>query len=183
MGFRLMILMVMGLGAMYMLHLLAQDWDKIRQPLPPRVSRLLTSASIGLNNYLTRGRRDLNNLRRIPRLSQQQQYAMKINSTENVIDWKRILSRDPLECLQSLVCQLMSGAETNSQESVMICDFLEENISIAPAKIGRAFSRGLAFRGQTERCYDEYPFCWYSAKTMMRILKWFADTVNNESGT
>uniref|UniRef100_A0A1I8NZG5 Uncharacterized protein n=1 Tax=Stomoxys calcitrans TaxID=35570 RepID=A0A1I8NZG5_STOCA len=180
MGFRLMIVMVMGLGAMYMLHLLAQDWDKIRQPLPPRVSRLLTGASASLNNYIVRGKRDLSlgqqrQLRQMP----DQYVAKRTNATENVIDWKRILSRDPFECLQSLVCQLLSGAETNAQESVIICDFLEENISLAPAKIGRAFSLGLAFRGQTERCYDEYPFCWYSAKTMLKMLRWFADTVND----
>ncbi|XP_005184174.1 uncharacterized protein LOC101898263 [Musca domestica] len=181
MGFRVMILMVMGLGAMYMLHLLAQDWDKIRQPVPAAVSRLLTGASRNLDNFIVRGRRDLSgagyqrHIRRLP----EKGATRKTNSTANVVDWKRILSRDPFECLQSLVCQLLSGAEKNSEEAVLICDFLEENISVAPAKIGRAFSRGLAYRGRTERCYDDYPFCWYSAKTMLKMLKWLADTVDN----
>ncbi|XP_061389837.1 uncharacterized protein LOC133325026 [Musca vetustissima] len=182
MGFRLLILMAMGLGAMYMLHLLAQDWDKIRQPVPAAVSRLLSGAS---RSYLLRGKRDIHgdaighhrHVRRIP----EKHLARKTNATVNVIDWKRILSRDPFECLQSLVCQLLSGAEKNSEEAVLICDFLEENISVAPSKIGRAFSRGLAYRGRTERCYDEYPFCWYSAKTMLKMLKWLAETVENDT--
>lgn len=173
--------MAMGLGAMYMLHLLAQDWDKIRQPIPAAVTRVLTGASRNLDNFIVRGKRDLGprQLRHPPKIAQQNMIK-RTNFSENVIDWKRILSRDPFECLQSLVCQLLSGAEKNSEESVLICDFLEENISVAPAKIGRAFSRGLAFRGQTERCYDEYPFCWYSAKTMLKMLKWFAETVYND---
>lgn len=177
-----MILMAMGLGAMYMLHLLAQDWNKIRRPIPPAVARLLTGASASLDNFITRGKRDINgNQHRLRKLPLRNTIVKKQNSTANVVDWKRILSRDPFECLQSLVCQLLSGAEKNSAEAVLICDFLEENISVAPAKIGRAFSRGLAYRGQTERCYDEYPFCWYSAKTMLKMLKWFADTVYDES--
>ncbi|GBP06630.1 hypothetical protein EVAR_72547_1 [Eumeta japonica] len=103
----------------------------------------------------------------------------RTNASAVTIDWKRILSRDPFECLQSLVCQLLSGAEHASEEALLLCDFLEENISVAPAKIGRAFSRGLAYRGRTELCYNEYPFCWYSAKTMLKMLKWFSDTVHN----
>ncbi|XP_037813459.1 uncharacterized protein LOC119604726 [Lucilia sericata] len=181
MGFRLMILMAMGLGAMYMLHLLAQDWNKIRRPIPPAVTRLLTGASKNLDNFITRGKRDLQGQRSQPkrRKTHQGNEIKRINSTAVTIDWKRILSRDPFECLQSLVCQLLSGAEKNSHEALMMCDFLEENISVAPAKIGRAFSRGLAYRGRTERCYEEYPFCWYSAKTMLKMLKWFSDTVQN----
>ncbi|XP_073821568.1 uncharacterized protein [Musca autumnalis] len=185
MGFRVLILMAMGLGAMYMLHLLAQDWDKIRQPVPAAVARLLTGASRNLDNFIVRGKRDITHhqqqqqrhIRRVP----EKIITRKSNSTASVIDWKRILSRDPFECLQSLVCQLLSGAEKNSEEAVLICDFLEENISVAPSKIAQAFSRGLAYRGRTERCYDDYPFCWYSAKTMLKMLKWLAETVENDT--
>lgn len=179
---RLMILMAMGLGAMYMLHLLAQDWNKIRRPIPAAVTRLLTGASTNLDRFITRGKRDLrqqNPQLKRQRTSLQGNEIKRSNTTAGTIDWKRILSRDPFECLQSLVCQLLSGAEKNSQEALLLCDFLEENISMAPAKIGRAFSRGLSYRGRTERCYEEYPFCWYSAKTMLKMLRWFSDTMQN----
>ncbi|XP_065356043.1 uncharacterized protein LOC135950429 [Calliphora vicina] len=177
---RLIILMAMGLGAMYMLHLLAQDWNKIRRPIPQAVTRFLTGASANLDSFITRGKRDLSHKNHPNRRKSLQGNEIKRNnSTAVTIDWKRILARDPFECLQSLVCQLLSGAEKNSHEALLMCDFLEENISVAPAKIGRAFSRGLAYRGRTERCYEEYPFCWYSAKTMLKMLRWFSDTVRN----
>ena len=178
---RLMILMAMGLGAMYMLHLLAQDWNKIRRPVPQAVTRFLAGASASLDSFITRGKRDISNNQPSPRRKKPNggHEVRRSNTTTATIDWKRILSRDPFECLQSLVCQLFSGAEHNSHEALLLCDFLEENINVAPAKIGRAFSRGLSYRGRTERCYDEYPFCWYSAKTMLKMLKWFADTVQN----
>jgi len=80
----------------------------------------------------------------------------------SAIDWKRILARDPFECLQSLICQLMSGAEAHSSEAELLMNFLESSLEMAPVKIGRAFSRGLALRGSSDRCFDEYPFCLYS---------------------
>uniref|UniRef100_A0A1A9WNZ2 Uncharacterized protein n=1 Tax=Glossina brevipalpis TaxID=37001 RepID=A0A1A9WNZ2_9MUSC len=178
MGFRLMLLMAMGLGGMYMLHLLAQDWNKIRRPLPREVTRFLTAASRNVDKYITRAKRDLRS---------NSIYSLRLNDTiivknsspnnNSLIDWKRILSRDPFECLESLICQLISGAESSSLDAVVLRDFLKERILIAPPKIGLAYGRGLALHGLPERCYDSYPFCWYSAKTMLNILRWLADTV------
>ncbi|XP_030383845.1 uncharacterized protein LOC115631274 [Scaptodrosophila lebanonensis] len=180
MGFRFFLLAAMGLGAMYMMHLLAQDWTRIR---PIRgATQLLMQASSALQ--LNRNRRDtLRNELGWVRGAQDTGGggAAAANGLRHPalptpgIDWKRILSRDPFECLQSLICQLMSGAEAASQEAELLMDFLESSVEMAPAKIGRAFSRGLALRGSTDRCYDEYPFCLYSAKTMLRILRWFSE--------
>ncbi|EDW03796.1 uncharacterized protein LOC6561638 [Drosophila grimshawi] len=190
MGFRVMILAVMGLGAMYMMHLLAQDWNRIR-PIQQvtnlagqvgtvlnlqRIPALIGQASNALN--LQRGKRST--------LSRELDWVHGRPGTRDggdaavnpsmSIDWKRILSRDPFECLQSLICQLMSGAESHSAEAELLMNYLESTVEMAPVKIGRAFSRGLALRGSSERCYNEYPFCLYSAKTMMRILRWFSET-------
>jgi len=178
----------MGLGAMYMMHLLAQDWTRIR-PIQG-ITNLAGQASSALN------------LQRVPALAGQASAALNLGRRKretlirqlgwvhgkkdagvgtamhpaSAIDWKRILARDPFECLQSLICQLMSGAEAHSNEAELLMNFLESSLEMAPAKIGRAFSRGLALRGSTDRCFDEYPFCLYSAKTMLRILRWFSET-------
>ncbi|KAM8716031.1 hypothetical protein ACLKA7_002988 [Drosophila subpalustris] len=186
MGFRLVIMAVMGLGAMYMMHLLAQDWTRIR-PIQG-ITNLAGQASSALNlqrlpslagqasaalGALQRGKRET--LRRQLGWLHAKKEADELHPS-SAIDWKRILARDPFECLQSLICQLMSGAEAHSNEAELLMNFLESSLEMAPAKIGRAFSRGLALRGSTERCYDEYPFCLYSAKTMLRILRWFSET-------
>lgn len=176
---------VMGLGAMYMMHLLAQDWTRIR-PIQG-ITNLAGQASSALNLQrlpslagaasgalgLQRGKRET--MRRQLGWLPGKKIEGALHPSSD-IDWKRILARDPFECLQSLICQLMSGAEANSNEAEMLMNFLESSLELAPAKIGRAFSRGLALRGNSEGCYGEYPFCLYSAKTMLRILRWFSET-------
>ncbi|XP_022228620.2 uncharacterized protein LOC111078315 [Drosophila obscura] len=188
MGFRFIMLAAMGLGAMYMMHLLAQDWNRIR-PIQG-ITTLAGQVSSGLNlNRLPalagqasaaltriRGRREAPTYHRARGTGTPDSGRGPYRAPPPAIDWKRILSRDPFECLQSLICQLMSGAEAAAPEAELLMDYLESSLELAPAKIGRAFSRGLALRGSTDRCYNEYPFCLYSAKTMLRILRWFSET-------
>ncbi|KAH8289011.1 hypothetical protein KR054_011087, partial [Drosophila jambulina] len=189
---RVILLAATGLGAMYMMHLLAQDWVKIRpirgitqlagmaaQPIQMAIAPI-QQASASLN--LFRSRRDTSSsqghdLGWVRRTQDSGGGSRRIQRPPPpAIDWKRILSRDPFECLQSLICQLMSGAEAKVPEAELLMDYLESSIEMAPVKIGRAFSRGLALRGSTELCFNEYPFCLYSAKTMLRILRWFSET-------
>ncbi|EDW11296.1 uncharacterized protein LOC6575850 [Drosophila mojavensis] len=194
MGIRVFILAAMGLGAMYMMHLLAQDWNRIR-PIQ-QISNLAGQVGTTLNlqqlpNFigqassafsLQRSKRDTKS-GALGWVHGRQDTGGGSNdavhhSATASIDWKRILARDPFECLQSLICQLMSGAEAHSEEAELLMNFMESSLEMAPAKIGRAFSRGLALRGRSDRCYNEYPFCLYSAKTMLRILRWFSQTGN-----
>ncbi|XP_017134093.1 uncharacterized protein LOC108150445 [Drosophila elegans] len=198
MGFRVVLLAATGLGAMYMMHLLAQDWVKIRpirgitqlagmatQPLQQIIAPI-QQASGSLNLFRSRREASLNQELGWVRRTQDSGGGNErggaargmgtVQRTPTAIDWKRILSRDPFECLQSLICQLMSGAEAKVPEAELLMDYLESSLEMAPVKIGRAFSRGLALRGSTELCFNEYPFCLYSAKTMLRILRWFSET-------
>ncbi|XP_036225471.1 uncharacterized protein [Bactrocera oleae] len=168
---KLILLMAMGLGAMYMVHLLAQDYNKIRQPVAA-AARAIVSAS----NLITRAKRDTyeDNVNVYNLLHPT--VVNVTNTTTLNIDWKIILSRDPFECLQSLICQLMSGADTHSREAKLLMEFLEKTVDLAPVEVRFAFSRGLDLHGSTETCYNVYPFCIYSAKTMLRVLRWFAES-------
>ncbi|KAH8255491.1 hypothetical protein KR038_004494, partial [Drosophila bunnanda] len=197
---RVILLAATGLGAMYMMHLLAQDWVKIRpirgitqlagmaaQPIQMAIAPI-QQASASLNLFRTRreaGSSQGHDLGWVRRTQDSGGGAAAASGGRRgrvqrppppAIDWKRILSRDPFECLQSLICQLMSGAEAKVPEAELLMDYLKSSIEMAPIKIGRAFSRGLALRGSTELCFNEYPFCLYSAKTMLRILRWFSET-------
>ncbi|XP_033162337.1 uncharacterized protein LOC117142440 isoform X1 [Drosophila mauritiana] len=194
---RIVLLAATGLGAMYMMHLLAQDWVKIRpirgitqlagmaaQPIQ-QVIAPIQQASGALNLFRSRREASLNHELGWVRRTQDSGGGNGARGGRGggadhrpppAVDWKRILSRDPFECLQSLICQLMSGAEAKVPEAELLMDYLESSLELAPAKIGRAFSRGLALRGSTELCYNEYPFCLYSAKTMLRILRWFSES-------
>lgn len=191
--YSLVVMAVMGLGAMYMMHLLAQDWNRIRpiQGLTnlagqvgntlnlQRIPALAGQASSAVTSAFQRGKRDTLT-KELGWVHGRQDTGggggTKEHRPSSSIDWKGILARDPFECLQSLICQLMSGAEAHAPEAELLMNFLESSLELAPAKIGRAFSRGLALRGNTESCYNEYPFCLYSAKVMLRILRWFSTT-------
>ncbi|KAH8249528.1 hypothetical protein KR032_010246, partial [Drosophila birchii] len=197
---RVILLAATGLGAMYMMHLLAQDWVKIRpirgitqlagmaaQPIQMAIAPI-QQASASLNLFRTRREASSSQVHDLGWVRRTQDSGGGAAAAAGAggrrvqrppppaIDWKRILSRDPFECLQSLICQLMSGAEAKVPEAELLMDYLESSIEMAPVKIGRAFSRGLALRGSTELCFNEYPFCLYSAKTMLRILRWFSET-------
>lgn len=45
-------------------------------------------------------------------------FLLKVNKF--AIDWEQILKRDPLKCAQSLICQIVAGAENNNQEAIII---------------------------------------------------------------
>lgn len=168
--------MAMGLGAMYMVHLLAQDYNKIRQPVAAAARAFISASS-----PITRAKRDSYE-ENIKIYNWLDPTAKNVTNTTTLnIDWKIILSQDPFECLQSLICQLMSGADTHSNEAKLLMEFLEKTVDSAPVQIRFAFSRGLALRGSTENCYNVYPFCVYSAKTMLRVLRWFVESPIEEN--
>ena len=99
------------------------------------------------------------------------------NSNENVIsiDWKRILSRDHFECLQSLICQLTAQADGNNEpEAKLLMEFVRRTHGHAPAAIDIAYSRGLLMNA-VANCYEQYPFCMYSVRTMLKLLQLFGE--------
>lgn len=172
--------MAMGLGALYMLHLLAQDWNVIRQPLPPVVQRLFTSASSGLNQFIvSRAKRDtVNNTDpqnknfTIERLVAP---LLHNKTATTIINWKRILSGDPLQCLPSLLCQLAAGTGLSYNEGFVLYRYVWNNFRNLPLQIRLPFIQGLALSANEKSavpCYETYPLCWYSAKTMLKILSW-----------
>lgn len=43
---------------------------------------------------------------------------------EEKIDWNKVLNRDPLNCVLSLICQLSAGAEKNTTEANAIYELI-----------------------------------------------------------
>lgn len=115
------------------------------------------------------------------------------------IDWNRILKNDPLKCAQSLICQILAGAEEDNKDVIPIIHFLKYVLSSfirhfkkyamliinhdiffknyryaidigAPEEIEIAYQRGQNATGFSEKCYKSYPYCPYAARTMLKIL-------------
>ncbi|XP_055532861.1 uncharacterized protein LOC129722982 [Wyeomyia smithii] len=150
MGLRLLVLAIIGLGSLYVMHLLAQDFMKLSKPL-----------------FMASGKREAVLINRTSAL-------MKF---ENKIDWSSILKRDPLECSLSLICQLAAGAEKENDAANAIYNFIEysiENNKNVSKRIVQSFERGLHLYqfndADFKKCYPYYPLCIYSAKTMMKLL-------------
>ncbi|XP_055302774.1 uncharacterized protein LOC129568642 isoform X2 [Sitodiplosis mosellana] len=133
----------MGLGALYLLHLLAQDYMKIRKPAAKLAKFLLS-------------KRDLDAVERFE------------------IDWDRILKHDaPFKCAQSLICQITAGTEKDNEDALIISHLLEYAMTGGgvPEEIELAHSRGKQSEKSFERCYKHYPYCPYSARTMLKVLQ------------
>jgi hypothetical protein len=99
--FRFLILALVGLGSLYVLHLLAMDFQRIGRPIVQGASTLY----MGAQNLF--GKRAANGDNVI-------MDEMSMNATLN---WDMILQKDPFNCALSLICQIAAGAEKSSEEA------------------------------------------------------------------
>ncbi|XP_059617654.1 uncharacterized protein LOC132262399 [Phlebotomus argentipes] len=145
---RLILLGILLLGSLYCLHLLAQDYQKIRRPV--QTAAKVAAKALGLDFLAGRRRRAVDE--------------------PPAIDWETLLRHDPLLCASSLVCQLAAGAAVDFDEGVAIKNFILANANdSAPEKVKKARDLGRRASGAKE-CFQKFNFCPYSAKTMLRIV-------------
>ncbi|XP_055684773.1 uncharacterized protein LOC129790944 [Lutzomyia longipalpis] len=153
MAHKLILLGILLLGSLYCLHLLAQDYQKIRRPA--QMATKAVAKALGLDFLTGRRRRSTDEQHEQPEAS---------------IQWDTLLRHDPLLCAPSLVCQLAAGATVDFHEGVSIKNFILTNANeSAPEKVKKA--RELGHRADSvKECFKKFNFCPYSAKTMLRII-------------
>lgn len=110
MASKVVLMMVFCLGTLWMLHLLARDYQRIRKPAQT-AARLL--------GYFGRRKRDVSALE-----------AESLDATDNgtqSVNWDFIMKFDPLECAQSMICQLATDEDQYEEESeaISIKKFIE----------------------------------------------------------
>lgn len=100
-------------------------------------------------------------------------------------NWTDIINSDPLGCVPSLICQIISGAERSNKEAALFAEFVRYSVSpgnnssdSVPKKVLEAYNYGLKFKRRPSKCYPKYPFCIYSAKTMFGVLSWYLKVLN-----
>lgn len=94
-------MMVFCLGTLWMLHLLARDYRAIRKPAQT-AARFL--------GYFGRRKRD------VSELGLTTEGNLEENGTQSV-NWDFIMKFDPLECAQSMICQLATDEDQYDEES------------------------------------------------------------------
>lgn len=105
MASKVVLMMVFCLGTLWMLHLLARDYQRIRKPAQT-AARLL--------GYFGRKKRDVSAL---------EEGALAENPDDNMthsVNWDFIMKFDPLECAQSMICQLATDEDQYDEESEAI---------------------------------------------------------------
>ncbi|KAK4884944.1 hypothetical protein RN001_001215 [Aquatica leii] len=91
------------------------------------------------------------------------------------VDWKRILTSDPLGCVQSFICQL-AAKETEAlskTESVILRLIKSPNQeNWATKRLNFAVNYGKEAQ-KLIACQKYYSYCPYAVDTMMNIIKFF----------
>lgn len=106
-------------------------------------------------------------------------FNSQVEEIDFEIDWDRILKRDPVECLQSFICQITSNQETiefdketTSQTAKEILLLVKYSINRnAPVKIKNAYNLGVKYSNNSSKCYKHFPLCPYSSKTMLKLIQ------------
>ncbi|XP_026288491.1 uncharacterized protein LOC113213596 [Frankliniella occidentalis] len=165
---RLAILLALGLGGMYMLHMLAQDYNKItNRPARPAVA----AATRALTRAI--GKRDVGAVLQ-ERGQEQSEWGPMRRAVGHVL--KQVLLQDPLGCARKLVCQLAaSKSETLRPHEAAILRLverskLEDGDDDASAEF-RAAQRLGKSSGDEARCATRYSRCLIEARTMLKLLQ------------
>lgn len=105
MASKVLLMMIFCLGTLWMLHLLARDYRAIRAKPVQAAARLLGSFG--------RRRRDLS---AVEQMTVEGGGGQESNETHSV-NWDFIMKFDPLECAQSMICQLATDEDQYDEES------------------------------------------------------------------
>ncbi|XP_054267158.1 uncharacterized protein LOC128989304 [Macrosteles quadrilineatus] len=151
---RLVVLALAGLAGMYMVHLLANDWTKIR-PNRPSAGRLLQSALQGISK------------RSIPD-------AMLEERVNEIPSLEAALHQDPLGCARKLVCALAARPSNSlSREEVNILAMIRVNVGRRGAKEFRE-AEDLGAKSRREAiCDQKFNKCFFSSRQLVKILRSF----------
>lgn len=111
MASKILLTMIFCMGTLWMLHLLARDYQRIRKPAQT-AARLL--------GYFGRRKRDVS----------QDGALTDVGAVDNgthSINWDFIMKFDPLECAQSMICQLATDEDQYEadSEAMSIKNFIE----------------------------------------------------------
>lgn len=157
-GIRLLLLAGLGVGALYLLHLLAQDFNKIRKPAQAVKALLKLKREIDTQPFT-------------------KQFLEKLFEKTAQLDWSKILLNDHRSCTLLLVCQLASMNATILVENGQIVnEFIEapeDAYNSAPEVVRHAYDLGVQTRANADSkdCLAEYPLCPYPGEAMVRFLQ------------
>lgn len=105
MASKVVLMMVFCLGTLWMLHLLARDYQRIRKPAAT-AARLL--------GYFGRRKRDVSDFGATTAALAE---SLDNSNDTHSVNWDFIMKFDPLECAQSMICQLATDEDQYDEES------------------------------------------------------------------
>ncbi|XP_018575961.1 uncharacterized protein LOC108914603 [Anoplophora glabripennis] len=147
---RLVILASLGLAGLWMVHTLAQDYNKIQT---------------GGGDATSSGG-DTRIFKRSVEAAQSHR-----------IDWETILSKDPASCTRSFICQLAAtDREHLSKEELLMLELSRDTLekeSWASKELQEAINHGQKVK-QPNQCMKIYKYCPFTSQMMLTLLKMFS---------
>lgn len=107
MASKVVLMMVFCLGTLWMLHLLARDYQRIRKQPVATAARFL--------GYFGRKKRDVSEFGATT--AALDAANQENNNGTHSVNWDFIMKFDPLECAQSMICQLATDEDQYDEES------------------------------------------------------------------
>ncbi|KAB0794319.1 hypothetical protein PPYR_11409 [Photinus pyralis] len=157
------ILGALGLMGLWILHMLAQDIDKVFNKPASRPPKLFWKRSIGDVDYFAN--RTVENVG-------------ASGETNISVDWNRILTNDPIGCVRSFACQLAaedSKRSSTNKGNINQLFWSAKRKGWAGDEIRFALNYGTNSK-KVEKCRAFYKYCPFSIDTMRDILKFFGAT-------
>ncbi|KAF6199609.1 hypothetical protein GE061_005907 [Apolygus lucorum] len=165
---RLVILLAVGLGGMYMLHILAQDFNKIRKgwPFPQRPGRLL-----GVSSGIFK--RSTDEVERNNEVEMQKQLltARLANETR---EFPNILRNDPIGCARKYVCHISgrTRAKLTSTQSNVLTLLRTFQWLDTSGEWARAEQLGKQ-KAKEGACESAYAKCFYTGAQLEKFMSLF----------
>ncbi|XP_034244210.1 uncharacterized protein LOC117646936 [Thrips palmi] len=159
---RLALLAAMGLAGMYMLHMLAQDYNKITNRPRPAVA-----ATRALFRAITK--RDVSAV-------SDERGAVEAPSRRGVMAHllRQVLMQDPLGCARKLVCQLSASTKGLRPHETAILRLVqrseEDDDDEAAAEFRAAEQLGQSSK-DAAKCAARYSKCLIEARAFLKLLQ------------
>ncbi|GLV36250.1 uncharacterized protein CBL_08743 [Carabus blaptoides fortunei] len=149
---KIVIIAGLGLAGMWMLHTLAQDYDKISN----RFMGISTPAKSAISKRSSDGTVPETDIPGFPELK-----------------WESVLSQDPEGCVPDFICQLAAVPDENllpNERNVLKLIRATSEKNTRANKIVRQALR-LGERIHASQCYKYYPSCPYTRQTILSIMQ------------
>ncbi|BES99387.1 Hypothetical protein NTJ_12204 [Nesidiocoris tenuis] len=168
---RLIILLVLGLAGLYMLHLLAQDFNKIRNgwPFPARPGMGGAQSFLRLSRGLSKRSTDVQAYNYTADVQKQSWLDQRL--ANDTVQFPKILHNDPIGCARKYVCHISGKSRKKLTRTASNILALLNSLQWLDTSGEWLRAEELGKKsGKDGACETAYSKCYYTGVQMERFL-------------